>query len=333
MTPSPRQLYSGMLPGWMAGHFALPELTIDLARLTARAGVRLLLSRAVGMDADRRTVMLAEGGELTYDLLSLDIGSAPDEVEADPGTTPIGVRPLERFTGVWPTVLEAVRVQPTSRLVIVGAGAAGVELAFAARHAVRAIDPQATVSIVTADGIVLPSHGVSTQRRVRRLLAEQEIAVHAGLAHVVEGGVHVEGVERVVPADHVLIATGGRAPATLQGSGLALSPTGHVAVDACHRSISHPTVFAAGDVCERVDLTLPRSGVHAVRAGPVLAHNLLGELEGGTLRRYQPRTHTLALLATGPRHAIASWGAWSADGVWVWYWKRWLDRSFVRRFS
>lgn len=137
----------------------------------------------------------------------------------------------------------------------------------------------------------------------------------------------------LMSADCVIAATGARAPCWLQPSRLMLDEKGYIAVDRHHRSLSHPNVFAAGDVCARQDLAMARSGVHAVHAGPVLAANLLAALGGGPLVAYQPRRRSLYLLACGPRYAIASWGGFSMEGEWVWRWKDRIDRRFIDRFS
>jgi NADH dehydrogenase FAD-containing subunit len=118
----------------------------------------------------------------------------------------------------------------------------------------------------------------------------------------------------------------------LQPSGLALDAQGFVAVDACQRSTSHAHVFAAGDVSSRTDRTLARSGVYAVRAGPALATNLAATLAGQPLKAHQPPRNTLNLIACGDRFAIASWGAYSAQGRWVWRLKDWIDRRFLQRY-
>ena len=81
----------------------------------------------------------------------------------------------------------------------------------------------------------------------------------------------------------------------------------------------------------RSDIQLAHSGVHAVFAGPVLAHNLIAAINGRILKSYWPRKKSLYLLATGPKHAIASWGAFSAQGHWVWRWKDWIDRRFMHK--
>ena len=131
----------------------------------------------------------------------------------------------------------------------------------------------------------------------------------------------------------MIAATGARALPWLARSDLACSHDGWVEVGDTHQSLSHPEVFAAGDCCTRLDPRFARSGVHAVHAGPVLAHNLLAHARGEALRQYTPRRHSLYLIACGARWAIASWGRCSAQGRWVWRWKDWIDRRFIRSNS
>jgi NADH dehydrogenase FAD-containing subunit len=98
------------------------------------------------------------------------------------------------------------------------------------------------------------------------------------------------------------------------------------------RSVSHPQVFAAGDVAAYAD-TRPKSGVFAVRAGAALAGNILAACNGTAPTEWHPQRRALYLVSTGDARAIASWGAWSAGGRWVWAWKDWIDRRFVRRYQ
>jgi NADH dehydrogenase FAD-containing subunit len=126
-----------------------------------------------------------------------------------------------------------------------------------------------------------------------------------------------------------VVALGVQAPSWVAGSGLRLAPDGFIATGATLRSVSHPDVFAVGDVATRVDASHPRSGVYAVRAGPVLTANLRAWAAGQTLRPYRPQRFALALLSCADGTALASWGPLSAHGAWVWRWKDRIDRAFV----
>ena len=123
------------------------------------------------------------------------------------------------------------------------------------------------------------------------------------------------------------------APRWLAGSGLALDSEGYVRTGPTLQSVSHPEVFAVGDVATRDDAPHARSGVYAVRAGPPLALNLRRCAGGAALQPYRPQRRALTLIACGEGSAIASWGAWSAQGRWVGGWKDRIDRGFINRHT
>lgn len=333
VTPSPYQYYSGMLPGWMVGRYDETECRIDLRPLAQKAGVRLVLDRIAGMDAQRRCVALSDGRHLDYDLLALDIGSEIDvSWLGECGERLIPVKPLEAFYSAWPALVAKAMHASSFRIGVVGGGAAGIELALAARHRLGRESASRQVMLITGERGVLPDHALSVRRRVERHLTAVGVAV---LLHRAAG--HGEGVVlddgRLMALDAVIAANGASAPCWLQRSGIKLDASGFVAVDAFHRSLSHPNVFAAGDICTRADGPLARSGVHAVHAGPVLAHNLIASLTGAALEPYPPRQRSLYLLALGDGRAVMSWGRVSAEGAWVQQWKDHIDRRFIQRHS
>lgn len=332
LNSSPWQYYSAMLPGWIAGHYREAECRIDLRPLAAAAGARLLIGQAVGIDTGGRSARLADGRSIDFDLLSLDIGSETQtgELDALGSGRLLPVKPLPRFFAAWAEVAAAAAAAGSCRLCVVGGGAAGVELALAAQQTFRRRGVRGRVALVAA--ALLPDHAESVRRRVLRYSRRAGLELHLQRATGrADGLVLADG--NLLEADCVIAATGARPAAWLAGSGLACSEAGWVEVDACHRSLSHPEVFAAGDVCTRTDRLLARSGVHAVHAGPVLAANLLAVLAGKPLHPYLPKPRSLYLIACGPRHAIASWGRCSAEGGWVWRWKDWIDRGFIRRHA
>ena len=94
----------------------------------------------------------------------------------------------------------------------------------------------------------------------------------------------------------------------------------------------HSKCVAAGDCASMDAHPRPKSGVYAVRAGKPLARNLRRALAGAPLVRFVPQPQALYLLATGPRHAIAAWRGFSAEGNWVWHWKDHIDRRFMERY-
>jgi selenide,water dikinase len=245
------------------------------------------------------------------------------------------LRPVERFIAAWPGLVDQVLGRCRRfDVAIVGAGAAGVELAFAVqRRAVTDGWSHLRVVLVGADPLPLDGAPASVRRRVAALLAQRGIGwtgsrraseVQAARLRFDDGD--------ALPFDACLIATGASAPAWPAASGLATDERGFVRVGPTLQSVSHPHVLAAGDVAAYHDAR-PKSGVFAVRAGPVLADNIRALCEGRTPRRWTPQPRALYLISTGDRHALASWGRWSWSGRWVWRWKDRIDRQFMRRFG
>ena len=339
VSPHRRQLYSGMVPGFVAGHYQLDQCFIPLDGLLAGSRIRFVQSSVVSLDAARRTLTLANGSTLAYDWLSLDTGPVIDreKIEASiPGAREhaLFVRPIEAFGQLWPQVAEMSR-QKLFHLLVVGAGAAGLELAMAAAHALsgKAGQPGCQVSLITGGGPVAKSYTGAAQARVTRALQRLNISVLHDTCVGMSAGYLLLGSGAQLACDAPLLALGAQAPAWLASSGLSLDADGFIAVNACQQSLSHSQVFAAGDVASRVDAPCPKSGVYAVRAGPPLLANLQAALLGQPLTPWQPPRRTLNLLSCGERYAVATWGAASLEGRWVWRWKDWIDRRFVKQYS
>ena len=68
-------LYSGMVPGLIAGRYSLDEVSIDLRRLADQAGVALVIATITGIDLASRQLLLEQRPALRFDRLSLNVGA------------------------------------------------------------------------------------------------------------------------------------------------------------------------------------------------------------------------------------------------------------------
>jgi pyridine nucleotide-disulfide oxidoreductase family protein len=336
VSPHPRQIYSGMLPGWVAGRYTLDDCAISLAGLCERAGIAFAQTAATRLDLARGEVLCADGERRRFDLVSIDTGPEP-AISGLPGATEhaLPVRPIEDFIERWPDTRRRWQAHTGPfEVVVVGSGAAAVELAFAIRsRAAREGALHVRVCLVGRDAEPLASTAGNLSRRVLRLLRARGMqwCANRTAVQILPGSIRFER-GAALPFDACLVATGAAAPHWPRAAGLATDDAGFIRVDRTLRSVSHPQVFAAGDVAALVDAR-PKSGVFAVRAGAVLAGNVLAACNGAALTAWRPQRRALYLVSTGDGRAIASWGALSASGRWVWAWKDWIDRGFVRRYQ
>jgi pyridine nucleotide-disulfide oxidoreductase family protein len=334
ISPYSRQIYSGMVPGWMAGHYSLEQCAAPLLPLVRAAKVRFIQDAVTGISAGKRMVHTAHSGDISYDVLSLDAGAGVDvSFLAASGAALLPIRPLENFVVGWEAHLAQFQLRGRASLAVVGGGAAGVELALAARYRLVSLlgEAQVSVSLIVGNEL-MAGHAANVLGRTAKVLAQQGVEVIYGYAAGAAGGVQLAD-GRQIDADCIIAATGVRPAGWLAETGLALCEKGFVAVGDGQQSTSHREVFAAGDISTRLDAPHARSGVYAVRAGPVLSRNLQLALSGQPPASYQPQIRSLYLLATGPQRAIMSWGGLVAEGGWAWRWKDSIDRRFMRQYD
>ena len=336
VSPYSRQIYSGMLPGWISGYYAIEDCALSLDSLTRRAGVNFVQTSCSGLDLKAGQVCCANGKAIPFDYASIDAGPAANLAGLDGAMEhALPVRPIEGFVAAWPGLLEKARNHTGEfTLVIVGDGAAALELAFAMQTRFTAEGlSHARLTLVGGNPQALAGFPYLLRRKAAKLLAEQGIA-HLGNRRVV--GLRPDHLlledESRLAADAALLATGAAAPGWPAVSGLATDDAGFIRVDPLLQSVSHPCVFAAGDVAAYAD-PRPKSGVFAVRAGPPLAENLRAVCQGQALKPWQPQRRALYLLSTGRKHALAAWGGFSTSGAWVWRWKDRIDRRFIAQFG
>lgn len=305
VSPFARQIYSAMLPGVIAGHFTREQAEFDVERLAHFAHAEFVAASVTRLDTGGGIATLDNGQTLRADVVLVNAGSATGAPEHA-----LSVKPFEHLVE---------RLRFASHVAIAGGGAAGAELAMALRRRGGEVT-------LYSDSTPFPA---PLAQRVARALKSNRVDFRPGMRvdAVEPGPVVVAGAARQ-QFDLVVWAGGAVALPWLEASGLAVDERGFVRVDESLRSVSHPNVFAAGDCAA---LPEAKSGVHAVRQGEVLAQNLRSLVGGAPLARYQPRRKALLILTCGARYAIAARGDWSAEGRWVWWWKRAIDRRWLRR--
>jgi selenide,water dikinase len=335
--------YSGMLPGLVAGLYTFDDAHIDTGPLARFAGARLYQDEVVGLDLDSRRVICRHRPPVSYDLLSLNIGATPD-TDRIPGAAEhaIAVKPIDGFLRKFETLRARVLARRgRARIALVGAGAGGVELLLSIERRLRqdvsaAGFATSDLSFVLVSDVpdILPSFPAGFRARLRSILATRgiEVITQAPVVRVQAGRLVLEN-HAPVEADDILWTTQAAPARWLAGNGLPCDERGFLTVDDTLRVVGHEEIFAAGDTIAFTARKLPKSGVYAVRAGPVLADNIRRTLIGQKPRRFRAQRDALYLVSTGERYALGTRNGLVCEGPWVWRWKDWIDRRFMTKFN
>ena len=337
VTPYPLLLYSGMVPGLVAGHYGFAECAINLRALAARARAAFLQTSASLVNPLGQEVMCANSTVLTYDVLSLDVGSKPFTQDAQGVERhAIAVRPLEKMAGAWEETLSRARAAKVTSITVVGGGAAGVELALAMEYRLRREFAQSAphVRVIANTPTLLPEFPPAARRRLRARMLRRGIGAHVASAVTEVGGDYVRlegGLE--FASDLTFWVAGAAAHEWIRESGFATDQRGFLLTNDFLQSVTYRNVFGVGDCATQEGRAFPKAGVFAVRAAPVLAANLRAELAREPLKTFDGSARYLALVSAGERFAVGVWDRFAWEGHWVWRWKDHIDRRFVARYA
>ncbi|WP_414551023.1 FAD-dependent oxidoreductase [Anabaena sp. CCY 0017] len=362
ITPNSDTPYSGMLPGHIAGFYSHDECHIDLRKLANFAQAKLYIDRAVGLDLNNHQVICANRPPVTFDVLSVDIGSTPATISVSGATEyAIAAKPVPKLLQHWYQLLENVRKNPQKpiNIGIVGGGAGGVELALSMQTHLQAILQQyqqpiqnLQIHLFQRHEKLLPNYNQSVQNQFQQILTKRGINLHLGqtVSEVAPlyNNKNSSLTNRETPeifqikcesgllvdCHKIFWVTQASAPQCLKTTGLATDESGFILVEDTLQSRTHPEVFAAGDIATMINHPRPKAGVFAVRQGKPLFENLQKTLLGQPLKPYIPQRQYLSLIGTGDKRAIASKGALtSPPHQFFWCWKDWIDRRFMARFG
>jgi selenide,water dikinase len=329
-------VYSGMVPGFVAGQYSLEDIQIDVQGLARKAGALWVGARATGLDVPARQLHIEGAPPVPYDTVSFDVGSTVSGWDR-PGVKDhaLPTRPISDFVRAVHALLDRARSRAEFRLVVVGAGAGGVELAFAFGARFERLGLRgASVLLLEAGPRVLAGYPGAAARRIEENARARGIAIRCGTA-VAEAHADALTLEdgTRLPCDGFIWVAGAASLPLFDGSGLEQDPHGFIKVSDSLQAVGHDEIFATGDCASLVtEPRLAKAGVYAVRQGPVLAYNLRAQAAGLAFKPYRPQRDFLSLLNLGDGRAVASkWGL-SAEGVWAWWLKDRIDRRFMQRY-
>ncbi len=308
-------LYSGMVPGMIAGRYKLNEAIINLHDLTAQAGVAFVVAEITGLDIDRSCLNLENRPSIYFQTISLDVGSETlgnNSCNKDSRRhIQIPIKPLvPALSWINQQDEEAYMVDP-STFTVIGGGLAGLETVLALRQR-------------------WPKRPLQLKCHIGKLKTKLKKALLAANISVISSEELING-----PA---LRCTGSRAPEWIQKSGLKVDNFGRVITTDTLQAINQKKIFAAGDCAVIEKNHRPASGVWAVRAAKPLARNIERASRSLRLISWLPQKKALQLLGGGTQSSESfAWIIWGNALIGphplFWIWKEFIDRRFIAKFK
>ena len=336
-----RATYSGMLPGAIAGQYGPERMAIDLPRLCRAAQVELHVGRATELDLARRVIHLESDVDVPFDVLSIGIGSRPNfaGVAGQPTQSMVAIKPMQTFLQRLDDRLKQCRDSPLDRpleIVVVGGGAAGVEIACCLPNRLtKRLGPGGyRITLLDRGDQILSDFPDRAVEHVRRRLDDAGIQrrLRERVVSVDDTGLQTDRGARL-PADLILWATGAAGPEFLERLQLPRDSRGFLWADTTLQVAQDSPVFVVGDSASLRGERMAKAGVFAVRQAPVLWDNLHRFLDGRPLRRFRPQRDFLRILNTGDGRAVLVYRGWSFHAGWCWRLKDAIDGRFIGKYQ
>jgi len=334
VSPAPFHYYSGMGPGLLGDTYRSRETRFHVARMALERGAAFVEDAVDRVDPLRRTLLLASGETLGYDVASFNTGSrVPVERIAAPDTPGVvAVKPIDALAEARRTIL-AAPPGPPLRLLVAGGGPAGAEVAGNLQRLLRQSGRGGEIDLI-AGAQLLGGFPEAARRLTAASLQRRGVRVHEGVrVEWIEDKVARLGDGRTLPCDLAFVAVGIEPSPIFRASGLPTGSDGGLLVNAFLQSPAHPELFAGGDCICFAERPLDKVGVYAVRQGPVLRHNLRATLEGEPLRPFEPQHDYLLILNLGDGRGVLRRREIVVDGRHAFKLKDWIDRRFMRTYQ
>jgi len=330
--------YSGLATGVLGGFYE-PDLDqVDIAALVTQRGGRFVQDSVLGLDPVKRVIRLAAAPPLSYDVLSITLGSEPPGIPgADRNSDRVySVKPVRRLWELRQHLQQrfAAHADMPLRILVAGAGATGCEIAANIAQLAARARSQISLTVLAAGEEILTQVPRPSVRRVLGALERRGICFrrNSQVTQIAQNEAVLADGSRT-SFDVFVNATGLQPARVLSEFGLPTDPGGALMVDQHLRSVAAPEVHGAGDCIWFHGRPLPRVGVYAIRQAPVLFHNLMAAAEGTPPKAFRPQRRYLIIMNLGDETGLAVRGRWYWHGRAAFRLKDWIDRRFLRGYQ
>lgn len=316
ISAKPYLIYSGALPQFMAGFYEWDQTAIDLVTLCTRYDVPFTVGKVVSVNKNNKTVTTSNGSQFSYDFLLLNAGASTRPVIKGENVSP--VKPMSKLLNLREKIVSG----SVQKLLIIGGGAAGCELAMNLSHPESVPRPQ--ITIIDKNDRLLSTFPKKLSSQVTSILNKRRVTIMTGKKSL---------SSLIKKFDETILASGNQ-PASV-------SIDHNFEIGAQHRILTketlqikrNPTVFAAGDMADVNGENYQQIGVHAVKQGIVLRKNIKAAILGESLTDYKPYFTNPLIFSNGPDSAFYIINRWVWRGRIYAILKYVLDMNWLDKYT
>ena len=335
ISPTAETAYTGMLPGFLAGHYKREEINIDLVKLCRFSGVRFIIGTVENILTDNNLIIISGRNPISYDLASIDIGVTSQLLSPTLSSAYLNsIKPLADFADNWELFKARIFKKTVSpNVVIIGGGIGAVEIAMAIAYSFKKIGVIHYNISILGRSKALKEVRSRTRKKIMATLTSLSIKVleNVKASHATATQVLLHDNTEIA-SDFTIIAAGATPYDWLKKTNLRLN-NGFIEIDRELRTLSHQNIFAVGDCSYMTFSPRPKAGVFAVRQASVLFANIRAQLLKRRLKKFSPQKSHLKLISLGSKNAVSDYALTSFSGLKVWNLKNYIDKLFMRQFS
>jgi NADH dehydrogenase FAD-containing subunit len=336
ISPETYHYYSGMGPGMLSGIYRPQQIRFHVEKMVMDQGGHFIKDEVVRIDPNKQNVQTANSGNISYDVVSFNTGSyvpfPKNSKYFQQGTFIFPVKPIRNLLFVKNKIISLLK-RKRPKIMVVGGGAAGVEIAANLRALGKNFGQQMDI-IIVAGGKLLNQFNNRFREPAKTILRQLDINLIEGpiveaISHhrvILNSGISLQ-------CDMVLWAGGTNPSSLFKDSGLPTGPDGGLLVNEYLQSICFPNIFGGGDCISFNKQPLEKVGVYAVRQNPVLLENLTNFSTGKPLVRFVPQKDYLIILNMGSGQGLLKWKGFVLKGKVAFQVKDFIDQRFMKKFQ
>ena len=310
--------YSGAIPQFMGGFYTIDEARIDLKELCHKYDTTFYEDTVRSFNDDHKKVSGSKS-EYRYDFLVINTGVESREPEVtDERMFP--VKPMKELV----KLRKEIENGKVKSVLIAGGGAAGCEIALNLSHPKS--DFNAKILLMEISDSLLSSFSSAISQKIKLILSRRGV-------DVVLNNNWQDDPETAKDYDAIILAAGNKPSLSDSDHSFDVDSSGRIITDDTLLISESSCIFAAGDVAHAGSAGYPQIGVHAVKQGVTLRHNVLALATEKPLKPYKPYKLNPLIVSDGPDYGFFITAKKVYSGRWAIILKYILDMNWLEKYT